>query len=131
MTRRDSGSRRAPARPRAGTGGDRRAADATAARDRPVPRAPGACVLDPIPGRHPAMIVATVFAALCVAFTVTYQIHEADFWQHLLVGRVIAQTRHVPSVNLWTWPTHGAPDIDWSWGFELLLYPFWAVGGVG
>jgi len=31
---------------------------------------------------------------------------------------------------MWTWPTYGDPEINASWGFRALLWPFWAWGGV-
>ena len=69
-------------------------------------------------------------ATLCVLAAVTYAIHDTDIWQHLLVGKVIWQTHQIPTTQLWTWPTHGAPDVLPSWLFRALLWPFWQLGGV-
>ncbi|MFN0150279.1 MAG: tetratricopeptide repeat protein [bacterium] len=33
--------------------------------------------------------------------------------------------------HLWSWPTHGAPDIAPSWLFRVVLWPFYATLGVG
>ncbi|HEY2954749.1 MAG TPA: hypothetical protein VGK89_05830, partial [Candidatus Eisenbacteria bacterium] len=30
----------------------------------------------------------------------------------------------------WSWPTYGAPDVNWSWGFSALLWPVWERAGV-
>jgi len=61
---------------------------------------------------------------------VTTPIDDPDLWQHLLVGKVIWQTHAIPHTQLWTWPTHGAPDVLPSWLFRALLWPFWQLGGV-
>ena len=61
---------------------------------------------------------------------VTYPIHDPDIWQHLLVGKVILQTHSIPSTQLWTWPTHGAPDVLPSWLFAVLIWPVWEWAGV-
>jgi hypothetical protein len=76
------------------------------------------------------LAMAAVAAAVCAAAAVTFKIQDSDLWQHLLVGKVIWQTHAVPTTQLWTWPTHGAPDVLPSWLFRTLLWPFWQVGGV-
>ncbi|MBI3539508.1 MAG: hypothetical protein HY076_04470, partial [Candidatus Eisenbacteria bacterium] len=68
--------------------------------------------------------------ALCAAAAVTFQLFDTDFWQHLLVGRVIWERHAVPTRELWSWPTYGAPDLNASWGFEALIWPLWSAGGV-
>jgi len=60
----------------------------------------------------------------------TYQLYDTDFWQHLLVGKVIWQTHHIPRAHLWTWPGYGRPEVLWAWGFRAALWPFWSLGGV-
>jgi len=77
-----------------------------------------------------ALGVMAVVAALCVLATVTFPIYDPDLWQHLTVGKFIWQTHAIPSTQLWSWPTHGAPDVLPSWLYRALLYPFWEVGGV-
>jgi tetratricopeptide repeat protein len=69
--------------------------------------------------------------AACVALSVTFPISDTDFWEHLLVGRVIWETRSVPTTHLWSWPTYGSPDVNASWGFRALIWPVWSLGGVG
>ena len=83
-----------------------------------------------LPLSHPASIAVAAVATLCVLYSVTFQIHEPDFWQHLTVGREIWRSHSVPTTQLWTWPTHGAPDVNSSWGFRAILYPFWSAAGV-
>ncbi|HEY3216033.1 MAG TPA: hypothetical protein VGK93_06030 [Candidatus Eisenbacteria bacterium] len=48
----------------------------------------------------------------------SYVLDETDFWQRLLVGRVIWETQGIPHSQIWTWPTFGAPDVLPSWGFR-------------
>jgi hypothetical protein len=80
--------------------------------------------------RHPASLLAILVAAACVLASVSFVLFETDFWQHLLVGRVLWQTHGVPDRQIWVWPTYGVPDITPSWGFRVILWPFWSVGGV-
>ena len=83
-----------------------------------------------LPLSHPASLAVAAVATLCVLFSVTFQIHEPDFWQHLTVGREIWRAHAIPTTQIWTWPTYGAPDVNSSWGFRAILYPFWAAAGV-
>jgi hypothetical protein len=69
-------------------------------------------------------------ASTLVVLLASYRINDYDFWQHLLVGKVVWQTHAPPTTHLWTWPGQGRPDLDSSWGFEALLYAFHAAGGV-
>ena len=83
-----------------------------------------------VPLRHPAMLAAAMFTALAIAFGVTFRIYDADFWQHLAVGRAIWKLHAVPTTNQWVWPLYGTPALCPSWLFRALLWPFWAAGGV-
>jgi tetratricopeptide (TPR) repeat protein len=83
-----------------------------------------------LPLSHPAAIAAAVIAAACIVVSVTFRLGDTDFWQHLLVGKAIWQFRSVPTRELWTWPTYGAPDVNASWGFRVLIWPLWSVFGV-
>ena len=77
-----------------------------------------------------ALAATLVVASLCVLAVVTDRIFDPDLWQHLLVGKVIWQTHAIPHTQLWTWPTHGAPDVLPSWLFRVALWPFWSLGGM-
>jgi len=94
-----------------------------------TPRAPAVVAAPPVPATHPAMVVALLATALFVLFSVTFLLFDTDFWQHLLVGKAIWQTHSIPVTQLWTWPTYGAPDVNASWGFRALIWPFWVAGG--
>jgi hypothetical protein len=77
-----------------------------------------------------AVAVAAMVAALCILGTATSSIYDTDVWQHLLVGKVIWQTHSIPHTQLWTWPTHGAPDVLPSWLYRALLWPIWQAAGL-
>ncbi len=94
----------------------------------PRPRPAPAIPLPPL-GRGPWTLVLAV-AALCVLASVTYRIYDPDLWQHLTVGREIWRTHSIPHTQIWTWPTHGSPDVLPSWLFRALLWPFWELGGL-
>ena len=82
------------------------------------------------PGSRGPLILAALVAAACIVVSQSYRIFDPDLWQHLAVGRAIWQTHALPRTQVWTWPSYGAPAVLWSWGFRVLLWPFWSVGGV-
>ena len=69
-------------------------------------------------------------AALCLLVSVTFRLNDADFWQHLLVGKAIWQSHAIPRTHEWSWPTFGQPEVLPSWGFRALIWPFWSLGQV-
>jgi hypothetical protein len=79
----------------------------------------------------PLLAACMVLAAACVAASVTFRSFDTDLWQHLLVGKVIWLQHHVPTAQVWSWPTLGAPDTtsSYSWLFRALLWPVWSAGG--
>jgi len=84
----------------------------------------------PVPLRHPAMLLAMLVTAVLVVLAVTFEILDPDQWQHLTVGRFIWEQHRFPTIQLWTWPTYGSRDVDYAWGFEALVWPFWKLGGL-
>ena len=84
----------------------------------------------PLPRTHPAMLVAALACAVGIAITVTFEISDPDLWQHLIVGKALWSMHRLPTTQVWTWPTYGAPDVNGSWGFEGMAYPFHALAGV-
>lgn len=79
---------------------------------------------------HPAFLIAALAAAACILITVTRQLTDTDMWQHLAVGKAIWQLKQIPTTNLWSWPTYGAPDVNAPWLFRALIFPVWESGGV-
>ena len=78
---------------------------------------------------HPAMILVLLVVAAIVVLSVTNDGLNPDQWQHLTVGRFIWEEHHFPTRQLWTWPTYGAKEVDYAWGFEALVWPIWRAGG--
>ena len=94
----------------------------------PAPPLPLVPPVPPLP-RAAWVLLITLAAAALMALT-CYPIYDTDLWQHLLVGKVMWTQHTIPHTQLWTWPTHGAPDVLPSWLFRAVLYPFWAAGGL-
>ena len=82
------------------------------------------------PGPRGPWIALALAAAACIVVTVSFRIYDPDLWQHLAAGRLLWQTHRFPHAEIWTWPTYGAPSFVPSWGFAVLLWPFFERGGV-
>lgn len=123
---------RRPARLRArGRAASRPAAGPPRAGERPKsPLRPASEPPQAVPVSHPAFLLALLAVAACIVLSVSLRIHDPDLWEHLAVGRAIWQLHRVPTTQLWTWPTLGAPDLNSSWGFEALIWPLWQAWGV-
>jgi hypothetical protein len=119
MSRRSRDDRKEPRRNPGGRGNPRQGAPAP-----PLPEAAS------VPVRHPAMLAAIVVTAACVLVSVSFILFDTDVWHHLLVGRVIWQTHAVPTKQIWSWPTWGAPEANSAWLFRALVWPLWATGGI-
>ena len=89
-----------------------------------VPAAP------PLRLAHPALLFAALVCAIIVVLSVTHDASDPDQWQHLTVGRFIWEQHRFPLTQLWTWPTYGAKEVNYAWGFEALAWPFWKLGGI-
>jgi Tfp pilus assembly protein PilF len=76
------------------------------------------------------MILAALVAAVCIAVSMSYKIYDPDIWENLVVGKAIWTLRQIPKTQLWSWPTYGAPDVKWTWGFSALAWPVWDRFGV-
>src|SRR5262245_12255318 len=83
-----------------------------------------------LPLRHPAMLAVALVAAACIVFSVTYRLIDSDFWQHLLVGKVIWARGAIPRQHLWSWTSYGRSEVLPSWLFRWLLWPFYERGGI-
>jgi tetratricopeptide (TPR) repeat protein len=71
----------------------------------------------------------TVVALACIVAAVAIRFDDMDLWQHLAYGRALWVQHAVPTTQQWTWPDVGAPELNASWGFRALLWPFWSLGG--
>lgn len=101
-----------------------------AARGRAKPAPAAAQPLAPLPLRHPAALLVLLVAVAVLVVTLTFDVYDADQWQHLTVGRYIWEQHRLPTSQLWTWPTYGDPEVNYAWGFEALVWPFWKLGGL-
>jgi hypothetical protein len=81
------------------------------------------------PDRWP-FAAALLVAATCVLVSASFRLYDTDAWQHLAVGRAIWSLHEVPTTEVWTWGNAGAPNVNPSWGFSALVWPFWRAGGV-
>jgi hypothetical protein len=92
------------------------------------PRSPSSAP-PPAPPHLPRSIAALI-AGCCILFLISFYLYDTDFWQHLLIGKVIWRLHSVPTTQLWRWPTWGAPDVNSSWGFQALIWPIWSLAGL-
>lgn len=76
-----------------------------------------------------ASFLLLAIATLVTALVASYQVNDTDFWQHLTIGREIWRTHRIPLTHQWTWANPPLPDINYAWGFQALLWPFWAAAG--
>src|SRR5262245_27580567 len=76
------------------------------------------------------MLAVGLISVVLILASVTFDAQDPDLWHHLAVGRYIWEHRSVPLVELWTWPTYRSPYVNYAWGFEALVWPFWNLGGV-
>lgn len=97
---------------------------------RAAPPAPALTPAPALPLSHPAMWIAAAAAAAALLVSVTFRLNDTDLWQHLAVGRAIWALHAVPALHIWTWPAFGTPDVTPSWGFRILLWPFFSGLGV-
>jgi hypothetical protein len=106
---------------------DREAARASKRSRRGPDRPVRPVALPAAPLLHPALLLALAAVAACLLTDVTFQMTDTDFWEHLLVGKVIWTQHRIPLTNEWTWPTFGERQVLPSWAFRAMLWPFWAA----
>ena len=75
-------------------------------------------------------VALAVLAAACLVAVVTFRIFDTDLWQHLVRAKAMLALHAIPRQQMWTWPMYGSPEKNAAWGFALLLWPFWSLGGV-
>jgi hypothetical protein len=83
-----------------------------------------------LPFTHPALMIAALVAGAAIVLTVTFRLIDSDFWQHLLVGRVMWERQAIPREHLWSWVSYGREEVLPSWLFRAMLWPFYAAGEV-
>src|SRR5213593_978861 len=69
-----------------------------------------------------------VFVLLLNSFR--FPIPLTDFWWHLKMGQVIAATRSIPRVDLFSFTAAGHPFVVQNWLAELIFYWTYMLGGL-
>src|SRR5216110_1865452 len=67
-----------------------------------------------------------VFALLWKSFL--FPLPFLDFWWHLKIGEVIATTRSIPRIDLFSFTAAGQPFIVQNWLAELFYYATYRLG---
>src|SRR5213083_1294210 len=68
-----------------------------------------------------------VFALLWKSFI--FPLPVVDFWWHLKMGEVIATTRSIPRIDLFSFSAAGRPFVLQNWLGEFLFYGTYVAGG--
>jgi len=58
------------------------------------------------------------------------KIHCFDIWWHLATGKWIWTHKAIPSQDVFSFTQEGDPWIDFTWGFQALIYPIYKVSGL-
>src|SRR5215831_17897700 len=72
-------------------------------------------------------LITPIFAVAYKLFR--YPLPLLDFWWHLKIGQVIATTRSIPRVDLFSFTAGGKPFVVQNWLAELIFYGTYRVGG--
>jgi hypothetical protein len=72
---------------------------------------------------------ATVAVLGLIGLAMVYRIDDLDVWWLLRSGAYIAETRSFPTTDPFSWSAFGAVWVNHAWGFQLLLYAAWRLGG--
>jgi hypothetical protein len=85
----------------------------------------------PVPSSRLDRLLALLTVALAV-LAASVPVRNSDFWQHLAVGRLLAQGEYHFGVDPFTYTTAGVYWANHSWLFDLaLFFLYGALGGVG
>lgn len=81
--------------------------------------------LSPIAG-YGLLLLFTVFLILFTTFKIT---GDDDVFWHLATGRHIIETGHVPSADVFGFVTQGQEWMPFEWGWDVLTYGLYNLGG--
>jgi hypothetical protein len=71
-----------------------------------------------------------LLAAFYVGFAFgVARLWDYDFWWHLKTGQLILQQHAVPHADPFSWTRPGAPWTAHEWGWDLVLYLVYRLGG--
>jgi hypothetical protein len=71
------------------------------------------------------LVPAFVFIA-----TATDRNYQTDLWHHLARGRAIVAEGRLLNVDRFTYTVHGRPLQDVNWGWQVLFYRLYTLGGL-
>jgi hypothetical protein len=74
-------------------------------------------------------LLSTLACLMLAGWVGLYRIRTFDTLFHLAAGRLILRQGHVPTTDPFSFSFRGAPWLNHSWGFELLLAALHRVGG--
>jgi hypothetical protein len=69
-------------------------------------------------------------AFLAIGLTSTYAMDDPDFWWLLRGGQYMAETGSFPTTDPFSATAAGAEWLNHAWGFELVLYGVYRLGGL-
>jgi hypothetical protein len=72
---------------------------------------------------------ATVAVLGLIGLAMVYRIDDLDVWWLLRSGAYMVETRSFPTTDPFSWSASGAEWVNHAWGFQLLLYAAWRLGG--
>ena len=77
-----------------------------------------------------SVLLLTFFFLLTFVFTCAlFPITDTDVWWHLSTGRWVWEHRAIPRIDPFCTSSLGQPWLDAQWGFQLLVYALWKLGG--
>src|SRR5215469_6261555 len=68
-------------------------------------------------------------AAMAFALAVT-RVEDPDTWTHLALGRLMVESRGLPSHELFAFPSVALPYHDTEWLFDVVLYLIFRSAGL-
>ena len=79
--------------------------------------------------RHLRRLAILSFFAV-VAFLCWFKVISVDFGWHLKAGEHIVSTRSIPRHDIFSYVAEGNPWVDSHWLFQVVLYGWYAAGGL-
>ncbi len=64
-----------------------------------------------------------------VVASATFKISTYDVWWHLAYGQLIFETGEIPRHDVFSFTATGAERTDHEWGFQILVYGLYLLGG--
>jgi len=80
-------------------------------------------------GRRGATAALAAAAVVLLLSLLVVEVYDLDVWWQLAIGREIAATGSVPTVDRWSVLGAGRAYHDSHWLFQLLLWSAWSVAG--